>query len=81
MPGYGLEGGLVGLDHPAPPSRSRLAPAADALTGPFAQKWRLANQTRLGLGLGVPLGSGLLVVVVHRTILLFEPAEPPTGGL
>jgi len=58
---------LACSDHTAPPSRSRLAPAADALTGPFAQKWRLADQTRSGLGIGVvPPGFGLLVVVDHR---------------
>ena len=58
-------------DHPAPPSRSRLAPAADALAGPFAQEWRFADQARLGLGFGVPPGARLLVVVVHRTVWFF----------
>ena len=69
--GYGLEGGLAWSHHPAPPSRSGLAPAADALTGPFTQKRRLADETRLGLGTVVTLGRWLLVVVVHRTVLFF----------
>jgi hypothetical protein len=65
--GYGIEARLArSADHPAPPGRRGLAAAADALASPFAQEWRLADQTRLGLGLGVPPGAWLLVVVVHH---------------
>ena len=72
MPAFGLEEGLVGSDHPAPPSRRRLASAADTLTRPFAQKRRLADQARLGLGIGGPLGSRLLVVVVVHCIVFIS---------
>ena len=58
-------------DYAAPPGRGRLASAADALAGPFAQEWRLADQARLGLGCGVLPGCRLLVVVVHRIVWFF----------
>lgn len=67
------------FDRSAPPGRGRLAPAADALTGPFAQKWRLADQTRPRLGIGVPLGSRLLVS--SSIALPFSPGPPLRGPL
>ena len=71
--GYGLEVGLGALT-------TLLRQAAVDLhrrqmRSPAHSLGRPANQTWLGLGLGVPLGSGFLVVVDHRTILLFEPAS------
>jgi len=62
MPAYGLEGGLACSDHPAPPGRNRLAPAADALTGSFASRMTTCRpETRPGLEVGVvPPGFGFL---------------------
>ena len=49
----------------AAPDLGRLAATADALAGPFALKWRLADETRPGLRLGISLWLRLCVVVSH----------------
>jgi hypothetical protein len=58
----------------AAPDLGRLAATADALTGPFTLKWRLADETRPGLGLGMSLLLRLCVVVCHDFLGL--GAEP-----
>jgi hypothetical protein len=60
----------LGRDAAAAPDLCRLAATADALARPLTLKWRLADQTRPGLRLGISLWLGLCAVVSHDFLSL-----------